>query len=93
MLKVDNETTEQELRGLVGREVNLLWQFYTRASEEGSGGYAWIHLGDVNDTRDTNNVGLNDGDALLNHLDNDNESLVEMHGGEWDRTKQYVVVN
>ncbi len=80
MLGVDDAGTLAELQGLIGSRINLMWQYYTQSSAEDSCGYGWIWLAPVSDWR------------VSVHLQHDNEAMVEQWGGDWDRTKQYVII-
>jgi hypothetical protein len=77
---VDDDATQEELEALVGKEVNIMWQYYTTSDSEGTGDFGWIWLAPTEDWR------------VSWHLQNDNEASVEQWGGEWDRSKQYCVV-
>ncbi len=81
MVAVEDEKTKEELMALVGHKVNLMWQYYTKSSVSDSSGYGWIWLAPTSDGR------------VRYHLNHDNESKVEQFGGDWDRTKQYVVID
>ena len=81
MLGVDDSKTKEELEALVGKEINLMWQYYTESSKENTGGYGWIWLAPTTDWR------------VACHLKYDNEASVEQWGGDWDRTKQYVLLD
>jgi hypothetical protein len=81
MLAVEDGKTQAELESLVGKEVNLMWQYYTKSSDEGASGYGWIHLAPTSDWR------------VAYHLKNDSISEVQQWGGNWDRSKQYVVID
>ncbi|MCK4819800.1 hypothetical protein KA005_28810, partial [bacterium] len=80
MLAVDDDATQAELEALVGQEVNLMWQYYTKSSAADSSGYGWIWLAPTSDKR------------VKYHLKKDSQSKVEQWGGSWDRTQQYVVI-
>jgi len=80
MLAIEDGKTEAELESLVGEKVNLMWQYYTKASDKGTSGYGWIHLAPISDRR------------VAYHLKNDSISQVQQWGGNWDRSKQYVVI-
>lgn len=81
MLGVDDDATQAKLEALIGKEVNLMWQYFTKSSADNSGSYGWIWLAPVTDER------------VKYHLKNDKEQMVEQWGGDWDETKQYVVID
>ncbi|MBN2407995.1 MAG: hypothetical protein JXJ19_09905 [Elusimicrobia bacterium] len=92
MLNAEDEETLQALLDLANRSdadrtnggdgitVNLMWQYYSPPEDQGTNGYTWLHLAPTDDH------------AVAYHLNNDNAAMVEQWGGEWDRTKQYVVI-
>jgi len=81
MLAVQDEDTKEELMSLVGKQINLMWQYYVKSSASDSSGYGWIHLAPKSDWR------------VNAHMKYDKESKVEQWGGDWNRDKQYVVVD
>ncbi|MFW6174047.1 MAG: hypothetical protein ACOC5T_09910, partial [Elusimicrobiota bacterium] len=81
MVGVDDGKTKQELKNLIGSKVNLMWQYYSKTDVENSFGYGWIWLAPTSDRR------------VATHLKNDSKSRVEQWGGDWDNSKQYVVID
>lgn len=80
---VDDKATQEELSKLVGKEIKLLWQFFTATTAKGNDtGYAWLWLANKN----------TDG-AVQWHMNNDDASQVEAGGFTWDGQNQWAVGN
>jgi len=78
MINCDDKNTENELKQLVGHKVNIMWQYYTKASE--GSGFVWLHLAPTSDA------------SVSYHLKHDDYNAVTRGMANWDRTKQFVVL-
>ncbi|MCX7927239.1 MAG: hypothetical protein N2606_03785 [Candidatus Omnitrophica bacterium] len=79
-IRCDDPATQQALEAHVGKEVNIMWQYYVKDTPSSSfDGY--IILAHPQDP------------AVQYHLKNDKMEKVTQWGGTWDRTTQYVVIN
>jgi len=79
MISCDDKTTQAALSSMVGQQVKLMWQYYTKSSDSQASGYGWLHLAATTNA------------AVAYHLANDNQASVDQGGFNWNGTTQYAV--
>ncbi|MHB9155025.1 MAG: hypothetical protein ACYC5N_04940 [Endomicrobiales bacterium] len=82
MIACDDKATQEDLSKLVGKQIKLLWQYFTASdNKSNSTGYAWLWLANKSDG------------AVDWHLKNDDASQVQAGGFTWDGQNQWAVGN